>query len=323
MDVAGLEAFIQIAEFGSFRRAAQAMRLSQTALSHRIRKLEEDVGVTLFQRTTRSLSLTRAGQDFFPEARDALVRLSTLYENLKREGRQAQERVSVGCLGSLGEHFLPEVLREFRQRHPGVSVTVFDEPAAALRERVASGEAQFALTILGAQLWTQKSRALFEEDFVAAVPAGHELAEREELTWADLVGHPLARVATTTSHGFMLSESLGTFGERLDWAYEVQRVNMAACFVASGIAITVLPRLAIPPSTELRVIPITAPLIRRTVGIIARDGVQLPRPALQLQRLLLHAITRHPKTAAARAARVQPGTPDKETTESSSSRSSA
>lgn len=297
MDVSGLEAFIQIAEFGSFRRAAEAMRLSQTALSHRIRKLEEDVGVTLFQRTTRSLSLTRAGQEFFPEARDTLFRLSTLYENLKRQGRQAQQKVSVGCLGSLGEHFLPGVLREFRQRYPQVSITVFDEPAAALRERVSSGEAQFALTILGAQLWTQKSRALFEEDFVAAVPIGHPLAERAELNWADLVGYPLARVATTTSHGFMLSESLGTFGERLDWAYEVQRVNMAVCFVANGIAVTVLPRLAIASAPGIRILPITAPQIRRTVGIIARDGVSLPRPALNLQRMLLHAISRHSKGA--------------------------
>ncbi|MEZ2410253.1 DNA-binding transcriptional LysR family regulator [Bosea sp. OAE752] len=320
MDVAGLEAFIQIAEFGSFRRAAEAMRLSQTALSHRIRKLEEDVGVTLFQRTTRSLALTRAGQAFFPEARDALLRLSNLYDNLKREGRQSQEKVSVGCLGSLGEHFLPDVLREFRQRYPQVSVTVFDEPAAALRERVSSGEAQFALTILGAQLWTQKSRALFEEDFVAAVPASHPLAEREALTWADLVGYPLARVATTTSHGFMLSESLGTFGERLDWAYEVQRVNMAVCFVANGIAVTVLPRLAIPPSPNLRILPITAPSIRRTVGIIARDGVPLPRPAQHLQRMLLHAIARHPKGIPSGEA--QASGRDKATTPGSSSLSS-
>lgn len=321
MDVAGLEAFIQIAEFGSFRRAAEAMRLSQTALSHRIRKLEEDVGVTLFQRTTRSLSLTRAGQEFFPEARDALMRLSHLYENLRREGRQAREKVSVGCLGSLGEHFLPGVLREFRQRYPLVSVTVFDEPAAALRERVASGEAQFALTILGAQLWTQKSRALFEEDFVAAVPAEHPLADREALTWADLVGYPLARVATTTSHGFMLSESLGTFGEKLDWAYEVQRVNMAVCFVANGIAVTVLPRLAIPPGPELRILPISAPSIRRTVGIIARDGEPLPRPAQHLQRMLLHAIAHHPKGAAG-GMDAQLSWRDDATTSGSSSRSS-
>lgn len=290
MDVSGLEAFIQIAECGSFRRAAEAMRLSQTALSHRIKKLEQDVGVTLFQRTTRSLVLTQAGQDFFPQARDALMRLSQLYEGLKREGRQARERVSVGCLGSVGERFLPGVLREFRQRYPRVDVAIYDEPAHALRERVANGDVQFALTILGAQLWTQKSRALFEEDFVAAVPADHPLAQRDELTWADLVGHPLARVSTTTSHGFILGESLSKFGDKLDWAYEVQRVNMAVRFVVTGIAITVLPRMAIPLSAEIRIIPITAPLIKRTIGIISRNDGPLSAPAQQLQRMLLRAI---------------------------------
>ncbi|WP_332684817.1 LysR family transcriptional regulator [Bosea sp. (in: a-proteobacteria)] len=299
MDVSGLEAFIQIAECGSFRRAAEAMRLSQTALSHRIKKLEQDVGVTLFQRTTRSLTLTQAGQDFFPKARDALMRLNRLYEGLKREGRQARERVSVGCLGSVGERFLPGVLREFRQRYPRVNVVIYDEPAQALRDRVANGDVQFALTILGAQLWTQKSRALFEEDFVAAVPAGHPLAERSELSWADLVGHPLARVSTTTSHGFILSESLSKFGDRLDWAYEVQRVNMAVRFVVTGIAITVLPRMAIPLSDELRVIPITTPLIKRTIGIISRNDGPLSAPAQHLQRMLLRAIAQGQEAAAA------------------------
>ena len=303
MDILGLEAFIRIAECGSFRRAATAMNLSQTALSHRIKKLEQDVGLSLMQRTTRTLTLTRAGQEFFPKARDMMLRLNNLYEDLKVEGRRAHERVAIGCLSSLGERYLPSVLRTFRERFPSVKISIHDEHAAVLCDRVLSGDIQFALTILGAQHWAQKSRVLFDEDFVAAVPVNHPLAGRTHLAWADLVGHPLARVSTTTSHGFILSESLNTFQHELDWRYEVQRTHMAGSLVVAGLAITVLPRPAIPTHESVRIIPITEPTIRRTVGIISLSGVPLSAHAMHLQRMLLREIARSTKSGSAQSRR--------------------
>lgn len=306
MDILGLEAFIRIAECGSFRSAASAMNLSQTALSHRMRKLEQDVGLTLIQRTTRSVTLTRAGQDFFPKARDMMLRLDRLYQDLKVEGRQARERVAIGCLSSLGERYLPGALRVFRERHPGVNVVIHDEYAAALCERVLAGEIQFALTIIGAQHWAQRAEALFEEEFVAAVPANHPLADRTELKWADLVGYPLARVATTTSHGFILGESLNTFPHELDWRYEVQRTHMAGSLVIAGLAITVLPGAALPRHEKVRIIPITGPSISRTVGIISLGGVPLTQHALLLKRLLVREIAAG-RSGAGPAREVRPG----------------
>lgn len=296
MDILGLEAFIRIAEYGSFRRAAAAMNLSQAALSHRIKKLESDVGLSLLQRTTRTVRLTRAGQEFFPKARDMMSRLNDLYDELKIEGRRSHQRVAVGCLSSLGELFLPNVLRSFRERYPAVDVVIYDEHVAALIDRVAAGDVEFALTILGAQHWAQNGRPLFDEDFVAAVPVDHPLADRTLLEWSDLVGHPLARVSTTTSHGFILSESLNTIGDALDWCYEVQRTPMAVSLAAAGLAITVLPRAAIPASDRLRIIPITSPSIKRTVGMISQSGVPLSAHALQLQRLLLREVSNYVAT---------------------------
>lgn len=290
MDVLGLQAFIQIAESGSFRRAAAAMNLSQTALTHRIKKLEADIGLSLFQRTTRTLVLTRAGQEFFPKARTVMLRLGALYDDIRTEGKKGREKVAFGCLGSLGDFYLPRTLAVFAEQNPDTHVVIYDEHAAALSERVASGEAQFALTILGTQRWAERQRMLYEEEFVAAVPSSHVLADRSELCWSDLVGHPLARVSTTTSHGVILSESLGEISRRLDWRYDVQRTYMAGTLVLAGLAITVLPRAAIPVSERVRIMPITGPTVKRTVGIITQDGVPLPPKALQLQRILLREI---------------------------------
>jgi len=86
-DYLGLEAFVAIAELGNFSRAATHLNLSQTALSHRIRKLESDLGVQLFVRSTRDLSLTREAQSLLPQVRRDLARLSEAYDGMRKRGR--------------------------------------------------------------------------------------------------------------------------------------------------------------------------------------------------------------------------------------------
>jgi DNA-binding transcriptional LysR family regulator len=290
MDILGLQAFIQIAQSGSFRQAAVAMNLSQTALSHRIKKLEADIGLSLFQRTTRTLTLTRAGQELFPKARSMMLQLTSLYEDLKIEGRKVHQRVCIGCLRSLGALYLPRVLSIFREQNPDTKIVILDGYAAALNDRVAAGEAQFALTILGVQRWAEKQRVLYIEEFAAAVPSSHRLARLERLTWSDLAGHPLARISDATSHGVILSESLADVAPQLNWCYEVHSTGVAVTLAREGLAITVLPRAAIPHSPALRIIPISNPTVTRTVGLISQQGVPLPPKAMQLQRLLLREI---------------------------------
>lgn len=290
MDILGLEAFIRIAESGSFSAAATSMGLSQTALSHRIKKLETDIGLVLLERTTRRVLLTRAGQEFYPQAQETLLRLSNLYESFKARGGRTQDRLAIGCLSSLGERFFPNALRHFRERYPSTNVVIHDEPTTVLAERVISGEIQFALTIVGAQHWAQKSRSLFVEEFAAAVPADHPLAVNTQLRWQDLVGYPLARVLSTTGHSIILAQSLTRLPFELDWRYEFQFMSMAACLVREGLAITVSPRSSIPADPRILVVPISEPTITRTVGIISRSGIPFSRQGLYLERLLLREV---------------------------------
>jgi len=290
MDILGLEAFIRIAESGSFRAAAATMGLSQTALSHRLKKLEEELGLVLLQRTTRSMVLTRTGQEFYPQARELMQQFSGLFEDFKARGGRGGDRLAIGCLASLGKRFLPPALHIFRERYPTVTVIINDVPAPALSERVLSGEIQFALTILGAQHWAQKSRTLFTEEFAAAVPQDHPLATKKELLWADLVGYPLARVSAETGHGTILAQSLSKFPYRLDWRYEFQYMPMAASLVTEGLAISISPRSSIPEEPGIKILPISEPVVTRTVGIISRSGIPLTPEALYLERLLVQEI---------------------------------
>src|SRR5688572_25491890 len=126
IDFLGLEAFLSIADHGSFHRAAASLNLSQTALSHRMKKLEDDLGIKLLTRTTRQVSLTPAGVALLPRAREAIAGIAVSFDELRRQGKARQERLSIGCLPTIAVHYLPPILVELRKRFPDLNIRVFD-----------------------------------------------------------------------------------------------------------------------------------------------------------------------------------------------------
>src|SRR5215467_13212195 len=153
IDFLGLQAFLSIAERGSFQRAAAHLNLSQTAISHRMRKLEDDLGIKLFARTTREVTLTRAGIEFLPKAKKSIAELEQSFDVLKQQGVKRRDRLDIACLPAFAVHYLPPILSRFRKVHPGVDVRIFETPSAAIAELVESGEVEFGLSVIPTNRW--------------------------------------------------------------------------------------------------------------------------------------------------------------------------
>ena len=280
IDFLGLEAFVAIAERGSFNRAAAFLNLSQTALSHRMKKLEDDLGVKLLTRTTRQVSLTPAGLELLPRAQTVMADLSASFTALRDRGRERQERVAIACLPTIAVAYMPRVLAAFRQRHPLVGVRVFDNSATEIAEHVQAGRAEFGLTIVASNRWDLEIKPLLKEPFVLVCPDGHALARQDGANWAELEGVPLVRIAPQTGNRALIDDALGSRREGLDWRYEVQHVATAVALVRAGVALTVVPRLAlgVVDSEGLAAVSLKNPGITRTLGIISKHGIP-PSPA--------------------------------------------
>src|SRR6202000_1944026 len=125
IDFLGLQAFLSIAQRGSFQRAAAHLNLSQTAISHRMRKLEEELALKLFARTPREVTLTRAGIEFLPKAQKAIEELEQSFDELKQQGAKRRDRLDIACLPGFAVRYLPPILSRFRKRHPGVALATF------------------------------------------------------------------------------------------------------------------------------------------------------------------------------------------------------
>jgi DNA-binding transcriptional LysR family regulator len=290
IDFLGLEAFLNIAELGSFQQAASRLNLSQTALSHRMKKLEEDLGLRLLTRTTRQISLTPAGLDFLPKARQVFDELSRSIDALREEGRRHQEHISIGCLPTIAVSYLPIVLRELADRFPKVSVKVFDNSASEIAEAVRAGTAAFGVTLMSTTAWDIETKPLFKESFVLLCPAGHRLAGAAAVNWSDLEGLPLVRMSLRSGIRNLIDTALGSRREALQWRYEVLHIATAIGMVTSGLALGVLPRRAVDLrglSPDLVAVVLRNPTVTRSLGIIQKRGLPLTEAEQALQDMIV------------------------------------
>jgi DNA-binding transcriptional LysR family regulator len=271
IDFLGLQAFLAIAERGSFQRAAAQLNLSQTALSHRMKKLEQDLGLKLFVRTTRQVTLTDAGAQLLPNAQRMVGELAASFEDLRQKGREKQERIAVCFLPTLAVHYLPALLREFRATHPAVSVRIYDNSATEICDLVRNGTAEFGLTLSSDTHPDLEVKPLMKEPFVLLCPKSHAIAKGGQVNWSDLAGIPLVRTSRQAGNRLLIDDALGPRRDQLDWRWEVLHIATAASIARSGVGLTVVPRLAIDgiDMAGLVALPLNNPGVTRTIGILS------------------------------------------------------
>ena len=287
-DLAELQAFVVTAEKASFRLAAEALCLSAPALSRRVERLEEAVGVRLLERTTRRVELTQVGHEFLREARQALVGLDEAVQRLDDHVRLRSGRVTIACVPSVANHLLPRVLKAFADAQPEVQVHVIDENATEVLEAVARGTADFGLSFTGSQDAALRFQALTRERYVLAMPRDHAWAGRTEVPWADLAGQRLVSVSSRSSNRLLLDQAMaGLSGQPVAW-YECNHVTGALALVEAGLGLAALPQLALPPDhPRLCGVALVDPDLWRTLGLLQRrDRALSPAAAALYERLV-------------------------------------
>jgi DNA-binding transcriptional LysR family regulator len=270
IDFLGLQAFLSIAERGNFQRAAAHLNLSQTAISHRMRKLEEELGLKLFARTTREVTLTRAGMEFLPKAQQAVAALEYSFDELKQQGAKRRDRVDIACL-------------------PAFAVRIFETPSAAIADLVQSGEVEFGLSVIPTNRWDLEVEPISSAPLILACPARHMLGRKRSVGWADLRKVPLIRVGAKTAIRPMIDDALASLKISLNWQYEVQHVETAVNLVEVGLGVAIVPSVdvALHRGRGVVAIPLRSPKVSCTYGLITRRGMPVSGAAAILRGLLI------------------------------------
>ncbi len=279
--IADLRAFVTVGELQSFAAAAQALHLSQPALSRRISHLEGLLGVRLFDRTTRSVSLTVLGQQFLGEVRGLVQDLDRSVLSLRDAAELEAGDVTVGCVFSAVHHFLPPVIRAFRDKYPRVLVRIIEEGADEVLASVKHGEADFAINYIGMQDPDVSFTPLLKEPYVLACPVGHPLAKRRSVKWEELAQYPLARVSHASRNRLFIDQALAELPPLPRPIIEVRHVSTLIGLVESGLGLAVVPKLTVPQGPGRIVgVRLENPAVSRTLALVQRQGRSLS-PAAQ------------------------------------------
>ncbi len=294
--------FVAVAETRHFTRAAEAVHVSQPSLSQQIRALETELGADLFSRARGNITLTDAGEALLPLARRILADAETARQEVQEVVSLRSGRVRLGATPSLCTGLLPDVLRAFHDRHPGVRLLLEEGGSHDLVRQLARGALDLALVVLPlpAASPALTTVELLREDLVVVSAATEPPPGRGgSIRVADLEGAPLVMFR----HGYNLRELTlaACRAEGFEPSFTVEGGEMDAVlgFVRAGLGIAVVPSMAAARAGhDLRRTRLAGDGLRRTIALAHRSDVDPPRAARELQRMLLeHRPTRPGLTA--------------------------
>ncbi|RYF37612.1 MAG: LysR family transcriptional regulator, partial [Comamonadaceae bacterium] len=209
IDVLGVQAFVAVADCGSFTQGASALSITPTALTRRLQNLEGALGVRLVERTTRSVALTVIGADFLPRARHLLAEMSMALQEIRESGRALQGNVSMACVPTVGVQYLPAVIQEYSRRFPANRIKILDHASSGVAEAVLRREAEFGITIAEARFPELDMVPILQDRFALICRADHAWARRRSLRWSQLEGQPLIVPGAGSSNRPLLDVALG------------------------------------------------------------------------------------------------------------------
>jgi DNA-binding transcriptional LysR family regulator len=275
MDLRQLRYLVALAEERHFTRAAAREHIAQPALSQQIRRLENELGVTLVQRTTRRVSITDAGELLVARARRILAEVDAAQSELQALRGLRTGHVILGAMHTMGPIDLSLALAIFHQRHPGVELTVREQSSEELAEMLRVDELDLAFLSVTERIESHGLRLhqLVSEELVAALPRGHRLAERRRIRMAELAQSR----SFAEADELVLRELLVSAGRHAGYeprikleSNESQRIRR---LVARGLGVAILPRSdAEGPGAQIAVATLTEPALTRDITLAWRDG---------------------------------------------------
>jgi DNA-binding transcriptional LysR family regulator len=299
-----LQAFRAVAELKNFRKAADAIHVSQPAFSRRIEKLEEALGVQLLERTTRHVSLTSVGRDFDRKVQQLLDDLDHTLLGIQGVAASRMGEVTIACVPSTVYYFLPQVISRYHERFPKIRVKVFDASANEVLAAVSRSEADFGLNFVGGQEPDIEFKPLMEDRFVAACRRDHPLAKKRRVTWAELAPYDYISVSKASGNRLLLDQALSNVKGRPQSIYETQHVTAMVGLVEAGLGVAAVPSMAMPGADHplLVSVPLHDPVVTRKIGLIRRKGRLLSPAAQQLYGFFAELKARRGKPAKPRTA---------------------
>jgi DNA-binding transcriptional LysR family regulator len=244
MELRHLRTIAAVARHGSFSKAAEELHLAQSAVSQQIRRLELELGLEVFRRTSRSVELTAEGDVILGYAHRVLREVDGLHSELGELTGLVRGEVRIGGMYPTGPYDLAAILAEFRARHPGVAINMVEDTQDDLLARLRADELDCAFTAVEPDTLGDEYAAtlIWEEEFVVALPAGHPLSAAAHVTFDQLAGEDLIAYRENSALRRRLERTMAERGLAPRNAFICTEMAAVRALVSKGLGLAVIPR---------------------------------------------------------------------------------
>jgi LysR family hydrogen peroxide-inducible transcriptional activator len=293
MEVHQLRYFCAVAETGSFTRAAEREQVAQPSLSQQIMKLEEELGVRLFDRLGRAVRLTDLAQLFLPRARAILSEMRAAKQEVAEKQSTVAGPVCVGVIPTIAPYFLPARIAIFSRKYPQAAITVVEDVTVRLLDRLRAGLVDLAIMALPARGHDLECFPLRTERLFAILPKGHPLAGRRSVMMKELRDQPFLLLRDDHCFRDTAIEVCKRARMLPQIVFESGQFSSILGMVAAGLGISIVPEMALEKRSDCCSVLIADERASRTIGVAALKGHFLSRvPLAFLDHLRSHARSR-------------------------------
>ena len=279
MNLRALQYFVKLAEMKHFSKAAEACFVSQPTLSTQIKKLEEELGVQLVERSPKNIMLTPVGEEVADRAKFVLSDIDQIRAVARQAGNPAEGRLRLGLFPTLAPYLLPHVVPTIRKKYPGLRLQLAEEKTENIISMLLQGELDAALLALPIGEDGLEVENLFEEPFVLALPSSHALCDKPGVSMEDLSGSELLLLDEghcLRDHALEVCALAGAH-ERVD--FHATSMETLRQMVAADVGITLMPILSVKPpiaqTENLSIKPFADPPPSRKIALVWRKSSAL------------------------------------------------
>ncbi len=276
-----LQTFAAVAECGSFRLAAELLHRSPSSVSAHVTQLEQELGVPLFNRTTRSVSLTDPGRALLSHCKSMLADLETTVRELREENQVSRGRVSIGSTPAMLGRRLPPILASYLRQYPGVRLTLKEGFAKDVYASLAAGETDFAVGPRISGLGDFTFSPIISNPFVVVIPRRLIPRPKRRMTLQEAMTLPQIALPIETWIRQSLESMFMRTGSAFTTSYEVRQIQSLLALVEAGLGVAIMPSLSVPPSKggAYSIATLVDPSAHQLVGLVTTRGRRLSAPA--------------------------------------------
>lgn len=270
MNTRDLEYLLAVADLKNFGKAAKACHVSQPALSMQLKKLEEQLGVTLFERTTKRVLITAAGEELVRRAKRIVQEVAELKEVGRVHQNPLAGELRFGAFPTLAPYFLPKLVPVVQTALPDLKLLLVEEKTDQLLARLKAGKLDAALLATPIEESGLMVEPLFEDRFVLAVPSKHPLAQKTNVRQADIAQTELLLLEEGHCLRDQALDVCRLMGSNEQQDFRATSLETLRQMVAVGVGMTLMPELAVRETPGIAYIPFVQPVPQRTIALVWR-----------------------------------------------------